>query len=244
MRITYNRTTLILALLKNSKERVCFLPFLISSSIGSSVSNRIHGSVCFRSSKQGIQAVYSFVSGYFLSYFCRSGFFCVFCSSLCSRFCSSLCGSCYLCILSINLSEHREHLTNLIRLKELKISRTLEELTYTFGLFYARELDKNTTRLVELLDIRLNHTKAVDTRTEHIKRVGNSAFYFFADHLLYLCVGRVERHLVFQFKRREHRCKLCVRVNFFVRLYEERDEISLAVFLLFFGSSHGFGENF
>ena len=137
--------------------------------------------------------------------------------------------------LAVDLCEHRQQLGSLVGLPELQVSRSLEQFTNTFRLFDTRKLDQDTTRLSEFLDVRLNNTETVDTGTEHVERVLDSTVHLFADHFLYLSVGRGEGHFVLQLKSREDRSQLTVRIYFVVRLDEERHEVCTAGFLFLLG---------
>ena len=88
----------------------------------------------------------------------------------------------------------------------------------------------------QFLDIRLNNTETVDTRTEHVERVLNSTVNLLADHFLYLCIGRVQRHFVLQLESREDRSQLTIRIYLAVRLNEQRHEIGTAGFLFLLSS--------
>ena len=133
--------------------------------------------------------------------------------------------------LTVDLRQHRQQLGSLVGLPELKVRRTLEQFTNTLRLFDTRQLDQDTARLSQLLDVRLYNTEAVDTRTEHVERVLNSAVHFLADNFLYFFVGRGQRHFVLQLEGREDRSQLSVRVNLFVRFDKEGYEVSSAGFL-------------
>ena len=133
--------------------------------------------------------------------------------------------------LTVDLRQHRQQLGSLVGLPELKVRRTLEQFTNTLRLFDTRKLDEDTARLSKFLDVRLYHTEAVDTRTEHVERVLNSAIHFLADNFLYFFVGRGQGYFVLQLESREDRSQLSVRVHFFVRFDEKGYEISTAGFL-------------
>ena len=165
------------------------------------------------------------------------------CLNFLGFFLDHLClGSVKACPFGINLAEPGQHFCALIGLPELEVSGSLKELTYTLGLLDTRQLDEDTSGLVQLLDVGLNDTEAVDTRAEHVERVVDSSVHFLAQHFFNLCIGGVEGHFVFELKRREHRRELRIGVLLFVRLDEKCDEVDLAVFLLLFSSSHGLCE--
>ena len=75
----------------------------------------------------------------------------------------------HFCHLAVNVSELAVHFVHESALPELEVGATAEELTYTLRLFYARELDKDTAGVSELLDRRLGYTETVDTVAEDVE---------------------------------------------------------------------------
>ena len=156
---------------------------------------------------------------------CRLHFFC-----LCFRSCSGE--------LAVDLCQHGQQLGCLIGLPELKVGGTLEQLAHTLRLFDTRQLYQDTARLGQLLDVRLNYTETVDTRTEYVERVLDGAVNLLADDFLHFRVGGGQGNFVFELEGREDGCQLAVGVHFTVRLDEERYEISTARFLFLSGECH------
>ena len=91
------------------------------------------------------------------------------CSCLCLYFLSRIsCSSVNLCLTIsqtlVELSEIRSYFLVVISLPELKVSRTLEELTHTLWLTNTRHFNHESTFLTfQLLDIWLYNTILVDT---------------------------------------------------------------------------------
>ena len=83
------------------------------------------------------------------------------------------------------------------------------------------------------------NAEAVDTRTQHHKRVVDSAFYLLADHALDLFVGRTGSNLILEFERSEDRSQLGVRINLAERGKEQGNKVVTAGFLLLLSESHG-----
>ena len=155
-----------------------------------------------------------------------------------------LCSSIELRILAIDLYKLRQDLCKVVGLPELEVSRPLEKFANTLRLLYARQLNQNTTGLGEFLDIRLYHAKAVNTSTKYFERIIHRTIHLFADYFLNILIGRVEIHLVFEFKSREHTCQLCIGVHLFERLDKECNKIGTAGFLFLLCQSHSLGESF
>ena len=108
-----------------------------------------------------------------------SSFFCLCLLELClknvSAFCrSNLIGSIILscenlCESSVCLLEVKLDLTIALILPELEGSGSLEELSHTLWLLYARKLDEDTSAVSKLLDVWLGHTETVDTVSEDVE---------------------------------------------------------------------------
>ena len=57
----------------------------------------------------------------------------------------------------------------LISFPEFQVSATLKQLTNTFRFFHTRQLNQDTTRCLQTLDVRRNHTETVDTSTQYVE---------------------------------------------------------------------------
>ena len=102
------------------------------------------------------------------------------------------------CQLSVCLCKDGVNLVITIGRPELQRSGTLEKFTNTLGLFHAGELYEDTTRVLQTLDVGLSHTKAVDTATQYIERVCDSALRLGTQYADYIRVAGLGSDLLFE----------------------------------------------
>ena len=228
---TYNRTTYGLTgsgdiRVENTEERVLLLVLSTQLSIVGLRSYRISGHALYQCGQLGV--LFCCRSSLSLRLFCFHLFYCFL---LRSRSCE----------LTVDLHQLRHQLSSLVGLPELQVSGTLEELTNTLRLFHTRKLDQDTARLCQLLDVRLNNTKTVDTVTEHVERVLNSCIYFLTQHFLNVLVGSIQ-FLICQFflqcETENRRQLYTLAANLFVRLSEQGYKVVTTGFLFLTSRSH------
>ena len=89
------------------------------------------------------------------------------------------------------------NLRQLIGLPKLQVRTTLQQLTHTLRLFHARQLDQDTSRRLQPLNVRGNHTETVDTRTQHVERIIDRALQLLLQHGDHLRVRALGSNLIF-----------------------------------------------
>ena len=114
----------------------------------------------------------------------------------------------------------------------------MQQFTNTLRLLYTRELNQDTTLLRQFLDIRLNNTETVDTRTEYVERVLDSAVHFLTQYLNHLFIRRSGGYFVLQSEVREHSRQFSAVTYLFVRLCKEGYKIGTAGFLFLTSQRH------
>ena len=68
---------------------------------------------------------------------------------------------------SKHIVKHKKDVFRLVAM--LEVSATLKQLTNTFRFFHTRQLNQDTTRCLQTLDVRRNHTETVDTSTQYVE---------------------------------------------------------------------------
>ena len=116
-------------------------------------------------------------------------------------------------------------------LPKLKISRSLQQLTYTFRLTNTRHFYHDTPFLTfQFLDIRLNNTEFIDTGTYHIKRVIDGRLHLFTQYTFYLRVSTLRRNLALQLLCCKQFGQLMTRCILMIILDEKRNKVALTFF--------------
>ena len=124
---------------------------------------------CFFSIKSGFQTV-NFIyrsSNFWFFFFCSR--FGSIGNSGSSSNCTYSCNS-FVCFYQVRI-----YFRKFVGFPEFEVSWSLEKFTNTFGFFYTRKFDKNTSGIFKLLYIWLYHTETVDTGPEHVEGIIDSA---------------------------------------------------------------------
>ena len=139
----------------------------------------------------------------------------------------------------------RSYFLGVVCFPEFEVSRSLKQLSYTFGFFDTRKFHHDTSHFVfEALDVGLNHTKAVDTCTKHVVWVRYGSFYFFSQHLFNFGVWWFLVYFVFELLCREEFREFGTRCNFVILFNKQCDHVVLAGGCLFGSFGQCFVESF
>ncbi len=115
----------------------------------------------------------------------------------------------------------------------------LEELAHTLRILDTRKFDEDLAGVAYLLDVGLGDTEAVDTVTEHVEGVVDSALRLCADNLDDLVVGGVVGDLVAEFIGRENLCETAAGSHFLPSFTEQADEVCAGVDVVLLCFGHG-----
>ena len=121
----------------------------------------------------------------------------------------------------------------------------MEELSHTFGLLDARELDHDTSHAaLQLLDVGLYDAEAVDTCTEDVVGVCHCRLDFTAEHAFHFGVAALCADLVSQLLGGEYLGEAFARGELVVFVDKEGDEVALAADLCLGSVCHCLVEGF
>ena len=131
-----------------------------------------------------------------------------------------------------------------ISLPELKVCRTLEQLTHTFRLTNTRHFNHQSTFLsFEFLNVWLYYTILVDTVCHNVVRVIDSGSDLVTKSFLHFCIGTLCAHLAFKLLCSEHFSKFMTWSNLVISINEECYEVFLTTHLFLFCLSHSLLES-
>ena len=96
----------------------------------------------------------------------------------------------------VGTHQRRHDLAGVVGRPEFERSRTLEQLAHALRLLHARQLDQNTVRVGQALDIGLRYAEMVDTAAQDVERRVDRIVGLLAQDLLDLGVGAVGRDVL------------------------------------------------
>ena len=121
--------------------------------------------------------------------------------------------------------------------------RALEELTHTLRVLDTGKFDKDTARVLHLLDVGLSHTETVDTGSQDLVRTVDGAIAFALQDLQHVFVAGIDVDaFVLEFIQ-EDGDKTGVGIGLFESFAKQGDEVALALLLSLGGQFHGFQES-
>ena len=145
----------------------------------------------------------------------------------------------------VGRSQYRHDIFCFESFPKFQVGRTLQEFSHTFRFLDTRQFHHDTAHLsFQCLDVRLSHTKTVDTCTQNIVRVVYGSFYFLAQYFLNFCICTTGIHFVFQLLGGKKFSKFAFRSQFLVFSDKQGHEIFLTVNLQFGSFSHSLVKGF
>ena len=142
----------------------------------------------------------------------------------------------------IGLLQGTHQLGVIISRPELERSGTLQQLAYALRLLHARQLDQNTVRIGQALDVGLRNAEMVDTTAQDVERSVDRSVGFLLQDLLDLAVRAVRRDIL-TIRTYEKRSQRSTAGNLTISLGELADVVVGTLFKRLVGTGDGLLEH-